>query len=100
MSRSKPPLVGFEMVASLVNQLGPQLQRRSDDQLRTLTGVLRKRTRAGEGLDSLLPEAFALVREAANRTIGQRHFDVQVMAGAALHAGVIAEIRACRRVTL
>jgi preprotein translocase subunit SecA len=93
MSRSKPPLAGFEMAVSLVNQLEPRMQRRSDGELRALTGVFRERIRAGEGLDSLLPEAFAVVREAAHRIIGQRLFDVQVMAGAALHAGMIAEMK-------
>src|SRR5207248_10914825 len=53
----------------------------------------RERLANGEGLDDLLPEAFAAVREAAKRTLGQRHFDVQIMGGAALHGGNIAEMR-------
>ncbi len=93
MRRPTPPLTGFEKVPSLVEEFEPRMRRRSDEELRALTRVFRERNRAGEGLDSLLPEAFALVREAADRTIGQRHFGVQLIAGAALHAGMIAEMR-------
>jgi preprotein translocase subunit SecA len=93
MRRSTPPLTGFETIPSLVDQIEPRMRSRSDDELRALTGVFRERIRAGEALDSLLPEAFALVREAAHRTIGQRHLRVQLIAGAALHAGRIALMR-------
>src|SRR6516162_3683413 len=58
-----------------------------------MTGQFRERLAAGEELDELMPEAFAAVREAAKRTRGQRHFDVQIMGGAALHSGNIAEMR-------
>src|SRR5690348_10613737 len=58
-----------------------------------MTGQFRERLAAGEALDDLMPEAFAAVREAAKRTLGQRHFDVQLMGGAALHSGNIAEMR-------
>ncbi len=61
--------------------------------LKALTGTFRKRLEEGETLDELLPEAFAATREAARRTIGQRHFDVQIMGGAVLHSGRIAEMR-------
>ncbi|MFD0774274.1 preprotein translocase subunit SecA [Streptomonospora algeriensis] len=65
----------------------------SDGELRELTDELRQRHKDGESLDDLLPEAFAAVREAAKRTLGQRHFDVQLMGGAALHLGNIAEMK-------
>ena len=63
----------------------------SDAELRGMTAEFRQRLADGEELDDLLPEAFATVREAAKRTLGQRHFDVQLMGGAALHLGNIAE---------
>jgi len=65
----------------------------SDEELRSQTQKFRDRLQAGEDLDSLLPEAFATVRQAAMRTLGQRHYDVQIMGGAALHLGNIAEMR-------
>ena len=65
----------------------------SDEELRGLTTEFKKRLAAGETLDDLLPEAFAAVREASKRTLGQRHYDVQLMGGAALHLGNIAEMR-------
>src|SRR5690349_7246654 len=65
----------------------------SDDQLRGETAEFRARLDAGETLDDLMPEAFATVREAARRILGQRHFDVQLMGGAALHLGNIAEMK-------
>ena len=65
----------------------------SDEELRGETKSFRERFAAGESLDEMLPEAFAAVREAARRTIGLRHFDVQLMGGAALHLGNIAEMK-------
>jgi len=65
----------------------------SDEALRAKTSEFKKRYADGEALDALLPEAFAVVREAAKRTLGQRHYDVQIMGGAALHRGNIAEMR-------
>jgi preprotein translocase subunit SecA len=65
----------------------------SDDELRAKTDEFKSRHTNGESLDALLPEAFAVVREAAKRTLGQRHYDVQIMGGAALHRGNIAEMR-------
>ncbi|HEY1739685.1 MAG TPA: preprotein translocase subunit SecA [Acidimicrobiia bacterium] len=70
-----------------------EMQRRSDDELRALTGEFKSRLEQGEDLDDLLPEAFAVVREAATRRLGQRHYDVQVMGGAALHFGWVAEMK-------
>ena len=76
-----------------VNDLEEHFVTMSDDELRGMTGLFRERLQAGETLDDLLPEAFAVVREASKRTLGQRHYDVQIMGGAALHLGNIAEMR-------
>ncbi len=76
-----------------VNALEDSFKALSDDELRNETAVLRERYAAGETLDDLLPEAFAAVREASVRTLGMRHFDVQIMGGAALHLGNIAEMK-------
>jgi len=65
----------------------------SDSELREQTAVFQARYAKGETLDDLLPEAFAVVREAGDRTLGQRHYDVQLMGGAAMHKGNIAEMR-------
>ncbi|HVE91137.1 MAG TPA: preprotein translocase subunit SecA [Actinomycetota bacterium] len=80
-------------IVPLVNAWEDDTKALSDDDLRAKTAELRGRHDAGEDLDELLPEAFALVREAAVRTLGMRHFDVQLIGGAALHQGNIAEMR-------
>jgi len=76
-----------------VNAIESEFEQLSDDELRALTEEFKERYANGETLDDLLPEAFATVREAAKRTLGQRHFDVQIMGGAALHKGYIAEMK-------
>jgi preprotein translocase subunit SecA len=76
-----------------VNALEPEIEALSDEELAFRTVTFRERLDNGESLDDLLIEAFATVREAAKRTIGQRHFDVQLMGGAALHFGWIAEMK-------
>ena len=76
-----------------ISDLEDGLARLDDDVLRGMTGQLRDRLANGETKDDLLAEAFALVREAAKRTLGQRHFDVQIMGGIALHKGQIAEMK-------
>ncbi|HJO82975.1 MAG: preprotein translocase subunit SecA [SAR202 cluster bacterium] len=76
-----------------VNELEPEYERLSDDELREKTWEFRQRLSEGSDLDDLLPEAFAAVREAAKRALGQRHFDVQLMGGIVLHEGRIAEMR-------
>jgi preprotein translocase subunit SecA len=75
------------------NRLEPELAKLSDDALRARTGAFRERIEKGESLDDLLPEAFATVREASKRTLGQRHFDVQLVGGMVLHEGRIAEMK-------
>ncbi len=83
----------LESFAKQINQLEPEFKNLTDDQLKNLTASYKQRFKNGESLDDLLPEAFATVREAAIRTIGQRHYDVQLMGGAALHLGNIAEMK-------
>ncbi|MFN0044320.1 MAG: preprotein translocase subunit SecA [Alphaproteobacteria bacterium] len=82
----------LEPLVGRTNALEPELARLADEQLAQRTPVLRERLSKGEPLDDLLPEAFATVREAAKRTLGQRHFDVQLLGGAVLHRGMIAEM--------
>ena len=76
-----------------VNAFEASIAPLSDEELRSKTDEFKNRHSNGESLDALLPEAFAVVREAAKRTLGQRHYDVQIMGGAALHRGNIAEMR-------
>jgi preprotein translocase subunit SecA len=94
----------LESLVPEVGRLEPEMERRSDEELRALTRAFRERLdRVGDpasdrparldALDDLLPEAFAAVREGARRTLGQRHFDVQLMGGAALHFGWVAEMK-------
>ena len=83
----------LEKLAAEVNAWEPKIAPLSDDELKNQTQKFRDRLASGEDLDALLPEAFATVREAAKRTLGQRHYDVQLMGGAALHQGNIAEMR-------
>jgi preprotein translocase subunit SecA len=83
----------LESLAQQVNALEEHFVALSDDDLRGMTESFRARLAEGETLDDLLPEAFAVVREASKRTLGQRHYDVQLMGGAALHLANIAEMR-------
>jgi preprotein translocase subunit SecA len=83
----------LEQYAAAVNELESGFTSLTDEELRNETADFRKRYAGGETLDHMLPEAFAAVREAARRTIGLRHFDVQIMGGAALHLGNIAEMK-------
>jgi preprotein translocase subunit SecA len=83
----------LERIAAQVNAIEDSYGSMTDDELRALTDEYRSRYADGESLDDLLPEAFATVREASKRVLGQRHYDVQIMGGAALHLGNIAEMR-------
>ncbi|MGQ2910758.1 preprotein translocase subunit SecA [Aeromicrobium sp.] len=80
-------------ISKQVNALEDEFREMSEDELRGMTAEFRERLENGETLDDLMPEAFATVREAASRVLGQRHFDVQVQGGAALHLGNIAEMK-------
>ena len=86
-------LKNLQELANLVNTFEPEVEDLTDDELRGKTAEFRQRVDNGEPLDDLLPEAFAVTREGARRTIGQRHFDVQLMGGAALHFGWVAEMK-------
>ena len=83
----------LQAVVSRVNDLEPEFERLTDEQLAAKTVEFRERYANGEPLDDLEPEAFATVREAAKRTLGQRHFDVQIVGAGALHRGMISEMR-------
>ena len=83
----------LEDVVALVNTFEPEVEELSDQQLREKTAEFRRGLADGQTLDDILPEAFATVREAARRTIGQRHFDVQVLGAVVLHQGKIAEMK-------
>ena len=84
---------GLGKYVDAINAFEPNIQALSDDELRRQTDLFRQRLANGEKLDNLLPEAFATVREAAIRTLGQRHYDVQLIGGIALHRGEIAEMK-------
>src|SRR5881409_3845691 len=83
----------FRGTVEQINEMEPAYEALSDAELRAKTDELKDRLSAGESLDDVLPEAFAAVREAAKRTLGQRHYDVQIMGGAALHFGWVAEMK-------
>jgi preprotein translocase subunit SecA len=83
----------LEDVVAVVNTFEPEVEDLSDEQLREKSAEFRRRLADGQTLDDILPEAFATVREAARRTIGQRHFDVQLLGAVVLHQGKIAEMK-------
>src|SRR5690349_7428923 len=76
-----------------INALEPTISAMSDDELKNQTAIFKERLENGASLDDILPEAFATVREAATRVLGQRHYDVQLIGGIVLHRGEIAEMR-------
>ena len=86
-------LKAYQRIVEKINALEPTVQEMSDEELQAQTEKFKARYAEGESLDDLLPEAFATVREASVRTIGQRHFDVQLIGGIALHKGTIAEMK-------
>ena len=83
----------LQPVADEINDLELEFESLNDGELYAVTSELRQRLSEGENLDDLLPEGFAVVREAAKRALGQRHYDVQLMGGIVLHQGKIAEMR-------
>ena len=83
----------FQPLVEQINSLEPEIEALDRDGIVAVSNALQERAKSGEDLEALLPEAFALVREAAKRTLGQRHFDVQLMGGITLHQGRIAEMR-------
>lgn len=92
-SKNDRELKALQPVVSRINELEPDLQALSDEALTDKTQLFKKRLDAGETLDALLPEAFAVCREASRRKIGMRHFDVQLVGGMVLHAGKISEMK-------
>jgi preprotein translocase subunit SecA len=83
----------LQPIVDKINSLEPELKKLSDDKLKEKTSELTERLGKGEHIDDILPEAFALVRETAKRTLGQRHFDCQLVGGIVLHQGKIAEMK-------
>jgi preprotein translocase subunit SecA len=83
----------YQKKVEKINQWEPAMQVLSDDRLAAKTQEFRQRIERGETLDEILPEAFAVVREAAKRVLGQRHYDVQLIGGMVLHDGRIAEMK-------
>ena len=92
-SRNDRLLKTYRRTVESINALEPRFEKLSDAELRARTDEFRQRCAAGATLDDLLPEAFAVVREASKRTLKMRHFDVQLIGGIALHQGKIAEMR-------
>ncbi|MGI4903705.1 MAG: DEAD/DEAH box helicase, partial [Janthinobacterium lividum] len=92
-SRNQRLVKQYQKTVVTINALEPQTERLTDDELRLKTDEFRQRVAAGEALDKLLPEAFAVCREASRRVLKMRHFDVQLIGGMALHYGKIGEMR-------
>ena len=92
-SKNERDLKKLEPLVRAINELEPSVKALSDEAMRAKTDEYRQRLAQGETLDDLLPEAFALVREASVRTLGMRHFDVQLIGGIVLHQGKIAEMK-------
>ena len=92
-SKNERELKKIQPVVEKISALEPRMQAMSDDELKAQTQPFKDRLNTGESLDDLLPEAFAAVREASVRTLGMRHFDVQLIGGMVLHQGKIAEMK-------
>ena len=92
-SKNERKLNKIKPIVEMINKLEPELKAMSDEQLRSRTSIFKERIEKGEPLDSILPEAFATIREASVRTLNMRHFDVQLIGGIVLHQGMIAEMK-------
>ncbi len=92
-SISKKRVAKYRKIVQKINDLEPQIKSLSDSDLKSKTNEFKERLNNGETLDSILPEAFAVVREASTRVLGQRHYDVQLIGGMILHDGNIAEMK-------
>ncbi|MEA1948090.1 MAG: preprotein translocase subunit SecA [Thermodesulfobacteriota bacterium] len=92
-SKNERELKKLQPVVEKINSIEPQIQAMNDEQLKAQTELFKERLKNGESLDDVLPEAFATVREASVRTLGMRHFDVQLIGGIVLHQGKIAEMK-------
>jgi len=91
-SKNERELRRIQPLVQQINQLEPRVRPLSDEQLRTRTSEFKDRIEKGESIEEILPEAFAVVREAARRTLGERHYDVQLIGGIVLHEGKISEM--------
>jgi preprotein translocase subunit SecA len=91
-SKNERELKRIQPIVQRINPIEPKILPLNDDQLRDKTAEFKERIDRGESLEAILPEAFAVVREAARRTLGERHFDVQLIGGIVLHEGKIAEM--------
>ena len=92
-TRSERMLKTYQPLLSRVNALESKMQGFSDDQLKGLAGELRQQLENGSSTDDILPQSFAMVREVAVRTMGMRHYDVQILGGIVLHRGIVAEMK-------
>ncbi|MDZ4047660.1 MAG: preprotein translocase subunit SecA, partial [Pseudoxanthomonas sp.] len=92
-SRNERLLKQLQRIVDKINALEPELQKLSDEELKAKTPEFQQRIAGGEALDKILPEAFAVCREASRRVLGMRHYDVQLIGGMVLHLGKIAEMR-------
>ncbi len=92
-SRNDRTLRRLRKIVNEINSLEPKFEALSDEELKAKTAEYRARIEQGESLDTILPEAFATVREASKRVYGMRHFDVQLIGGMVLNNGQIAEMR-------
>ena len=92
-SRNDRLLKQYRKTVAKINKLEPDMQALSDEELAAKTAEFKERLAGGQSLDDILPEAFAVVREASVRVLGMRHFDVQMIGALALHQGKIAEMR-------
>src|SRR5688500_6509489 len=92
-SKNQREVKKLQPLVARINQLGPALVDKTDAELRSMTADFRQRVENGESLDSILPEAFALVREGGKRSLGMTHYDVQLVGGMVLHSGRISEMR-------
>ena len=90
---AKKQIQELAAIASTITDLEPQFETFSDEEISHKTREFRVRLARGETLDDILPEAYATVREASKRTIGLRHYDIQMVGGIALHRGIIAEMK-------
>ena len=89
----KKELKNFTKLAEKINQLEEEIAKLTDEELKNKTNIFKMQLEEGKTLDDILPEAFAVVREASKRVLGMRHFDVQLIGGIILHQGRIAEMR-------
>ncbi|NEK63681.1 MAG: preprotein translocase subunit SecA, partial [Xanthomonas perforans] len=92
-SRNERQLRQLNRLVTQINALEPTIEKLSDAELQAKTPEFKQRLAAGESLDKILPEAFAVCREASRRVLGMRHYDVQLIGGMVLHLGKIAEMR-------